>query len=93
MSINPRFLMARRRAQRYEDPALSYPAYARKHFGPKAKRPAPKVVIGSGRTPGQPICWMPAIHTPPAGTEKWRDHTVTVASLAAVAISFVFVGW
>ena len=93
MSINPRFLMARRRAQRYEDPALSYPAYARKHFGPKAKRPAPKVVIGNGRTPGQPICWMPAIYMPPSAPVKWPGQAVAFVSLAVLVVSFFAVPW
>jgi len=86
MPINPHFLMARRRAQRYERLALDCPTYARKRLTPKVK-------IGSGRKPGQPIELMPAIHTPPPVRTSWLDGAIFVTCAAAVVLSFVFVGW
>lgn len=57
--INPRFFLARRRAARFDAPALSVPAYVRKHL-------EPRVQIGILRDPAAPIEIQPAIHTPPS---------------------------
>jgi len=86
MQINPHYLMARRRAQRYERLALDCPTYARKRLTPKVK-------IGSGREPGQPIELMPAIHTPPPVPACWLDRALYATCAVAVVMSFVFVGW
>ena len=85
-TINPHFLMARRRAERYERLALSCPAYAR-------KRRAPKVRIGAGRYPGQPIKLMPAIHTPPPAPGRWTGRALYAACAVAVVLAVVFVEW
>lgn len=82
--INPRFAMARRRAQRFDYPALDTPAYVRKYLVPRVK-------IGVLRDPAQPITLSPAIHLPER-TRRFDSHDV-VGVLALVGfVSLFFIG-
>lgn len=97
MQINPHYLMARRRAERYERLAVDCPTYARKQLAlarpTHSYKPAPKIKIGSGRVPGQPIELMPAIHTPPPAPACWSDRALYATCAVVVVMSSVFVGW
>lgn len=91
MSIDPRYTMARRRAEhnakRFGHPHLAYPTYAR-------RQACPRVQIGILRDPVAPIVIEPAIHTPQLEPRYcWQDSALLVASVAGVVVSFVFVGW
>ncbi|WJJ94027.1 hypothetical protein [Neopusillimonas aromaticivorans] len=95
MLINPHYIMARRRAERYDRQSLEVPAYARKPLKGPCKPVQPKVAIGSGRFPGQQIELMPAIHTPPAHevSDSLGGQALLVITLVVGVLSFAVVGW
>ncbi|WP_368640446.1 hypothetical protein ABRZ04_04325 [Castellaniella ginsengisoli] len=82
-AINPRFVLARRRAQRLDHPVYESPAYIRKSL-------TPKVQIGILRDPAKPIELSPALHIPkrPAGLD-WHDVVGIVSAIGFVSLFFI----
>lgn len=87
-AINPRFIQARRRAQRLDaatsHPGLSVPTYQRRTM-------APRVQIGALRDPALPILLSPAIHLPER-TRRFDRYDAVGALAVAGFVALLFVG-
>lgn len=85
--INPRYILARRRAQRLDaatgHPGLTIPTYQRRTM-------TPRVEIGVLRDPALPITLSPAVHLPERARRFDRYDAVGAVALAGfVALMFV----